>query len=115
MTLTKAGALAGAIVACLGLGQMIVPSYLYPAHRGYVQDEFGQSIRMTKSLFLTDLQRNIAHYNKQVCYGTHTQDDLDELADAYHSYSELTSDVHYFDGASIEDICRKLRIPLSQE
>ena len=115
MNLVKAGAIAGSILACIGLGQAIIPKMLYPAHRGYVHDEFSQSMQMTKSLFLTDLQRKVSYYNKQVCYGIHTEKDLDELAEAYHSYSEITSDVHYFEGASIEDVCRKLRIDLSQE
>ena len=115
MNLVKAGAIAGSLLACIGLGQAIIPKMLYPAHRGYVHQETDQTNRMTKALFLTDLQRNISYYNKQICYGMHTEKDLDELAEAYHSYSEITSDVHYFMGASTEDVCRKLRIDLSQE
>ena len=110
MTLVKAGATAGAVLALVGLFVAVVPTDLYVATRGWAHDAFGASVEMTQKMYVTDLRKSISHYNKQICYDTHTEADLDELDKSYAEYYKETKSSHPFLQQSLADICKKLRV-----
>ena len=114
MTLTKAGASAGALLALMGLFSAVVPADLYVATRGWVSERFGPNVERTKKMFVTDLRRSISHYNKQICYGTHADSDFEELTEAYLDYHSEVGEPHPFVSQGQGDICHKLRVPYQQ-
>jgi len=111
LKLVKIGAYAGAIMACIALGGAIVPSELYVATRGWTAERFGPSAAMTKKMFIVDLRKSISHYNKQICYGTHTDEDISLLMQGYLDYHREVGESHPFASQSQSDICHKLRLP----
>jgi len=108
--LSKQATAITAVLTLLVMVLPVIPESFWLATRGWTESHFGQKVDLG---YEKDLNTDIAHYNKQICYGTHTQYDVDTLADRLEQFYEHKNHRHQYDGASQAEICHKLRVPYS--
>jgi methylaspartate ammonia-lyase len=111
--MTRANAILAAIIGVLTV-YTFLPESLHVATQGWVQSRFGYSEERINRMYVKSLHESIAHYNKQICAGTHDRHDLDALVEHYEQYKKETGERHEHLSRSQGEICRKLRVPLNE-